>query len=76
MTRPESVKDFLFLLYIKKILILSMDFFPFPVNHTDSVTVANTVPYFLANHWTFARPSKSLEKGREAEEPFPKGGRC
>lgn len=53
-----------------------MDFFPFPVNHTDSVTVANTVPYFLANHWTFARPSKSLEKGREAEEPFPKGGRC
>lgn len=45
-----------------------MDFSPFPMNHTSLFIVANTVLYFCANKWVFARHGRSLEREKEAEE--------
>lgn len=74
MTRPESVKDFPFLLYIKKLQVHPQIFFAYPVNLTDLLAVTNTVPCFLANNQTFARHGKSLERRKEAEEFILKEG--
>lgn len=52
----------------KKSWFHSQIFFPFPVNHSDLLSVTYTVPYFLGNNWIFARHGESLERGREAEE--------